>query len=79
MSELTIRVRYSCNVCAIRLREISAPARDPNEDVGTWLDTVMLYVAADHGTYSPNCRSTRCDLQIPVAKDGDPLGTPAKH
>lgn len=79
MIAIPLRVRYSCTVCAIRLREISVPSRDPHDDVGAWLETVMLYVAADHRVYSPDCRGQRVDLTIPVAKNGDAIGTPAKH
>lgn len=76
---LGIRVRYSCHECGLELREIEVPARDPREDVTDWLTTVMLYVGADHSSYSPNCRSTHCDLRVPGVKEGQPIGTASKH
>lgn len=74
----TIDIEYDCRRCGVK-KAVTVPARDPNEDVGKWLDTAMLYVARDHVLHSPLCPSRACDVKIPVAKDGDPLGTPRKH
>lgn len=75
---LTIEIEYTCHGCRTTAT-LPVPARDPAADVCSWVDVVMHYVAASHRRHAPKCGCKLVDLKIPVAKDGDPLGTPRRH
>lgn len=75
---VTIEVEYSCHKCRTT-ETITVPARNPASDVVAWVDFIMRAVERAHSTAAPECTHRYVDLKIPVAKDGDPLGTPRKH
>lgn len=66
--DATVGVRYSCDLCGIKDREVQVQARG-GENVVEWMEnTCIIALANDHARLSPNCRpQTLTNLMIPVS------------
>lgn len=72
---LTIRVLYSCQMCALKDAAVDVPARG-DEDVKVWMDATVLAVWRDHWKRSPRCRpNVLTEMKIPVSHT-DRIGGP---
>lgn len=71
----TVPVRYTCKPCGLTQRRVNVPARaSAAVDVRVWMAHVRHLIAHDHARRSPFCRSTACDLMIPLANEGGWIG-----
>lgn len=63
-----IIVKYSCEQCGLKHRDVIVPERDPADDALKYVrDIVGDCVAADHAMVSPHCRATHIqELMIPI-------------
>ena len=68
MSDQTIELTYTCDLCGVKDREVRVPARQ-DEDVVQWLGQIaMAALQADHEKISPGCRPENfTDIKIPVS------------
>jgi hypothetical protein len=74
MDAVEITVKYSCELCGTKRRNLKVMAREPEEDVRTWMDKTVIAVWHDHWRRSPDCTAQALtELMIPVPKDG-PIG-----
>lgn len=64
---MNITVLYSCNGCGLKRAEVSAPIRQPDQDLMKWMDTLGICLAQDHAKRSPDCTAHSCsDVMIPI-------------
>lgn len=75
MIPITIKVRYTCTLCATLDVVVTVPARG-DEDVGKWLDQTAAYIGDDHRRRSPKCVARKMtNLKIPIT-GADKVGGP---
>lgn len=73
----TVTVMYSCKSCGTDEREVQVRARNKDEEVRTWVEAVRAAVGRDHSRHMRMCRSTVCDLKIPLG--GKRVGDGVTH
>ena len=72
-----ITVKYSCNLCGIKNREVQIPAREHADvDVVKWMKEVVGKILSDdHALRSPNCHPTSLsDVMIPMPPEAEFIG-----
>ncbi len=68
-----ITVKYTCDACGIKDRDVIVPDRGTFDDVVVYVrDVIGGCIGDDHKLTSPNCRAkTITNLKIPI-KPNDP-------
>jgi len=76
----TITVRYSCRDCGLIDVQVPVAVRGA-EDVGQWMDGVLLpALANDHRTRSPRCSPrTLANVKIPMPEGVSRVGDAPSH
>ena len=73
-----VTIRYSCELCGLKDREVSVPARS-GEDILDWMKGVCeVALVADHDETSPDCcPASFQNVMIPIS--GDTIGGAVRH
>jgi len=67
-------VMFNCQGCGLKNEVVNVEARKTNEDIVKWMKKVTSAVNIRHTMKSMSCTSTKCDLVIPLPKDGNFIG-----
>jgi hypothetical protein len=63
----TIEIKYSCEYCGVQDAAVQTPTRMEEVPVETWMNTMILFLAADHKRRSPACFSVKlAAVKIPM-------------
>lgn len=76
---IPIIVKYSCALCGLHRVDCSVPARDPGEDIVSYMHNITVLICVDHDRRSPCCHPKElAELLIPM-HDGAAIGGPPRH
>lgn len=74
-----ITASYTCAMCQTTERKFRVRARGADEAICDWIEVVREAMGKAHSEFAPYCRSTTCDLRIPIDKaEGARIGDPVK-
>lgn len=77
---IPIVVKYSCALCGLHRVDCSVPARDPGEDIVSYMQNITVLVCIDHDRRSPGCKPKELsELLIPMHEGSDRIGGPRSH
>lgn len=76
----TTAIKYSCTLCGLTDIEVLVQAREANEDIIHWTNTVMIpALCLDHAQLSPDCHPTQLqNITIPMS-GVEYIGGPTVH
>lgn len=57
---------FSCHVCNLIKCKVSVRERGKDEEIGTWLESILHPVNMKHQIMSPLCEHNQVDLFIPL-------------